>query len=67
LAKLSKRIALKNVMIDSAELDGVLLPVEEIGKEESKTYNLADLLRQFADTEGVSISIGFEEEINGGI
>lgn len=65
MAKLSKRVTLKNVLVDSAELEGVYLPVEEIDKEGSNTYNLAELLMQFADVEGVSISIGFDESIGG--
>ena len=67
MAKLSKRISLKNVLIDSAELKDVYMPVEEIGKETSTTYNLAELLLQFADVEGVSINIGIDNEIDGGI
>lgn len=63
MAKLKQSISLKNVFIDSVNIENGDFTVEEIDKEESRTYNLRDILLKFADIEGVSISISVDESI----
>lgn len=59
LASLKKTITLKNLFIDSNDP----ISLQEIDKEETRFYNLQDILKSFYDTEGVSITITNAETI----
>ena len=59
LASFKKTITLKNLFIDSSDP----VSLQEIDKEETRFYNLQDILKPFYDTEGVSITITNAENI----
>lgn len=54
-----------NVMIDSADLDNGNLTFQEIDKDETRFYDLVEVLRDFCDKEGVSITIKHGVDIPG--
>lgn len=59
MAKLKKTISLRNCFIDHADVG----TIQEIGKDETLFYNVYDLLMEFADREGVSITISTDSEL----
>lgn len=59
MGKLSKKISLKNVFIDSQDP----MTLQEIGKDETNIYNLAKIALEFADRQGVSISFSWDDEL----
>lgn len=59
MAKVTKRIALKNCFIDEADP----LNVQEISKDACKVYNIEAILKEFAGAEGVSISVSIDDEM----
>lgn len=59
MAKIKKNITLTNCFWDSQDLT----QIQEIGKEDTKFYCIYDIMREFADMEGVSLSISVSEEL----
>lgn len=59
MAKVKKTISLRNVFIDSAEPN----ILQEISKDTTLFYNVHDLLMEFADREGVSITISTDGDL----
>lgn len=59
MAKVTKKVSLKNCFIDSADP----MTVQEIGKDECKYYDLMEIVRDFANIEGVSISISVDNDL----
>lgn len=59
MGKLSKKISLKNVFIDSKEP----MTLQEIGKDFTNIYNLEKIALEFADRHGVSISFSWNDEL----
>ena len=59
MAKKSQSVKLKNVFIDSQDP----MTLQEIGKEETKIYNLEKIAQEFADRTGVSITFAWECDV----
>lgn len=59
MAKLNKKISLKNVYIDPDKP----MTLQEIGKEETLCYNLEKIALEFADKYGVSITFSWDDEL----
>lgn len=59
MGKLSKKISIKNVFIDSKEP----MTLQEIGKDFTNIYNLEKIALEFADRPGVSISFSWNDEL----
>ncbi len=45
------------MLIDAADLDNGDLSFQEVDKDETRFYNLVDVLRDFCNQDGVSITI----------
>lgn len=63
MAQFKKSVNLKNVHFELDDLLGVNIPVQEINKEETLVYNLAELLKNFAGSYGVTISISQSDDV----
>lgn len=59
MGKLSKKISLKNVFIDSKDP----MTLQEIGKDFTNIYNLEKIALEFADHNGVSISFSWDDDL----
>lgn len=59
MGKLSKKISLRNVFIDSQDP----MTLQEIGKEETNIYSLEKIALEFADRPGVSISFAWDDDL----
>lgn len=59
MGKLSKKISLKNVFIDSKEP----MTLQEVCKECTNIYNLEKIALEFADRPGVSITFSWDDEL----
>ena len=59
MASLKKTLTLKNLLIDSRDM----LTVQELDKDECRTYSLIELLKPFCDTEGVTLTVAIAEYV----
>ena len=59
MAKVSKRITIKNAIIDSVDP----LHIEEVLKDGSNFYDLRKIALEFANQEGVSITFAIDEDL----
>ena len=58
LAKLQKKISFKNALIDS-ENDVIY----EIGKDNTKSYKLSTILKEWSGIDGLSVSFSKDDEL----
>lgn len=60
MAKTVKKVSFSKGLISR---EGSELMITEIGKDDTKTYNLNKVIDEFVDQEGVSLTISIDDDI----
>ena len=64
MAKVKKCVSFKNALINSEDIESGKFVIAEVDKDDTRFYYLPDILLEFANHPGVSITITCDDDID---